>query len=253
MTPIGTVRYGGRAKWAEVFLNLLLALLAVGFAAVVLTQVPPDAYPIHALAWYTLWGALVCAGLAVAHAVTRQMPTVERRVVQGSPASGVRAWRGERMFEVGTDLGLGVVALAITVMGLVAGGEWVVPSLLLGVGGAWFVVRAALSTIGPRRDEALWLTDEHLVHYSKRGREQCARSQIVLVRAMNDDVMVMVNGPIERRLVPFLWRPRGTSTRLKQEQIWFPTRHVGHTADQLATWLSAELGLDERGLAPLKP
>jgi hypothetical protein len=252
MTPIGTVRYGGRAKWAEVFLNLLLALLAAGFAVAVLTQLPSDAYPIHALAWYTLWGALFCVGLALAHAITRQMPTVERKMVDGSPASGVRSWRGQRIFDVGTDLGLGVVLIVITVMGLVAGGEWVVPSLLLGAGGAWFVVRAALSTIGPRRDEALWLTDEHLVHYSKRGREQCERSQIVLVRAMNDDVMVMVNGPIERRLVPFPWRPRGTAARLREERIWFRAQHVGHTAEQLATWLSKELGLDERGWPPLK-
>ena len=259
MTPIGTVRYRGRTKWTEVFLNLLLVPFGAGFAAVIFTQLPADAYPMRALAWYTVWATLLCAVLAISHAATQQMPTVERKIVDGSPASGVRAWRGERIFHIGTDLGIGVVAAALTVMAFVDGGEWVVPSLLVAAVGAWFAVRAVLCTIGPRHGEALWLTDEHLVHNSERGRERCERARITHVRAMNDDVLVMVNGPIDRRLVPFLWRrglrwrPRRTAAEFTEHTIWFPTQHVGHTAEQLATWLSKELGFDERGFPPLRP
>ncbi|SKB02609.1 hypothetical protein SAMN06295879_3563 [Agreia bicolorata] len=229
-------------------LNLLPVPLGGALAAVVFTQIPSDVYPMQALAWYTIWAMLLSVGLAIALAITRQMPTVERGIVDGSPAQGVRAWRGERLFDTGFDLGLGGVAAVLTAMGLVAGGEWVVPSLLVAAVGAWFAVRAVLSTVGPRREEALWLTDDRLVHYSKRGRESCERGQIQLVRAMNDMVMILVDGPIDRHLVPLPWRLRRPAHKLREHTMWFRIEHVGHSADQLATWLQTELGIDAHGL-----
>jgi hypothetical protein len=257
-TDLGTVRYGGRPKWTEVLVNLLPVPLGGALVAVVFTQIPSDVYPMRALAWYTVWAVLLTAGLAIALAATRQMPTLERAEVGGSPAWGVRAWRGERVYDVGIDLGLGVLATVLTVMGLVAAGEWAALSLPVAVIGAWFAVRAVLSTVGPRRGEGLWLTDERLVHDSKRGREWCERGQIVRVRAMNDVVMVLVNGSIDRRRVPLpwrplrSWRPRRAAAGITEHTIWFPTQHVGHTAEQLAAWLSSELGFDENGWPALK-
>jgi hypothetical protein len=245
MADIGQVRFEGRAKWSAVAANLAIAALGVFLVVVVWVAVPADVHAIRALGWYTAFATALTVALAVALARTRQLPTVRRTEIDGAAAGGVEAWPWEWRYNVVLDLALAAAAATVAVIGITAGDGWLIPSLLVAAGGAWFLVRAALSVTGRRRNEALWITAEQLVHDTVNGRERVDRREVTAVRPVGHFVIADLGAAGTGRLPPLLWRRK---RRLGNPRtIVFDTQMVGHTPDQLASWLRDQLGIDEHG------
>jgi hypothetical protein len=227
--------------------NLVLALLGAALAAVVFAAVPADVAAMRALAWYTLAAAAATLALAAALATTRRLPALEQSRLDGSPALVARSWRGEWWHATALDAGLVVLAGVLTVLGLRAGESWLVPSLLVALVGAWFLVRVGLTLAGRRHGEGLWLTATEVGHDAAWGRERVRRDQVVRVRAVGGTtyLLLRVEGPIRRELCPRPWR-RGRS-RSDDDTIVVDCAWLGPAVDDLAAWLGAELGLDTAG------
>jgi hypothetical protein len=141
------------------------------------------------------------------------------------------------------DLALAAAAGTVALIGIAAGDGWLVPSLLVAGGGAWFLVRAALSAAGRRRNEALWLTADQLVHDTVNGRERCDRREVTAVRPVGHFVIADLGAAGTGRVPPLLWRRK---RRLDDPRtIVFDTQMVGHSPEQLTSWLRDQLGIDE--------
>jgi hypothetical protein len=114
-----------RGRWVEVALDLVLAAVAALLGWGVLATGAGDLPAMQALAVYTFYAAAATLLLAIARAV-------------GTDAAVAVA---DLRHTTALDLGLVVLAGWLTVLGLRAGGDWVVPSLLVAAVGVWFLVR----------------------------------------------------------------------------------------------------------------
>ena len=114
-----------RGRWVEVALDLLLVTVGVLLGWSVLATGAGDLPAMQALAVYTFYAAAATLLLAIARAVGTDAAVAAADLRHGTAL----------------DLGLAVLAGWLTVLGLRAGGEWVVPSLLVAAVGVWFLVR----------------------------------------------------------------------------------------------------------------
>lgn len=231
--------FRGGTKWGEVAGNAALVAVGGALAAAAFVAVPPEVVAIRVLAWYTAGAVLATALLAIALALTRRLPVLHESELDGTPALVVRAWRGEWWHTTALDAGLVVVAGALLVLGLRAGGGWAGLGLLVAAAGAWFLVRVVLTLGGRRRPEALWLTGDDVVHDAAWGRERVRRDQVARVRAATtvDRLVLEVEGPVSRQTCPRPWRRAvpGPGT-IELDCAW-----TGHAAHDLAAWLADEL------------
>lgn len=106
-------------------LDLLLATVAALLGWSVLATVAGELPAMQALAVYTFYAAAATLLLAIVRA--------------GGTDAAVAA--ADLRHTTALDLGLVVLAGWLTVLGLRAGGDWVVPSLLVAAAGTWFLVR----------------------------------------------------------------------------------------------------------------
>ena len=114
-----------RGRWVEVVLDLVLAAVAALLGWSVVASAASDLPAMRALAVYTFYAAAATLLLAIARA-------------RGTGAAVAVA---DLRHAGALDLGLVVLAGWLTVLGLRAGDDWVVPSLLVAAVGAFFVVR----------------------------------------------------------------------------------------------------------------
>lgn len=225
--PPPAVPFRGRAKWRAVGGELVLFAAAAAFAAVVAATVPPDVVPVRVLVWYTAGGALTTLALAVAIAATDQLPTVVEDTLDGVPAVKVPTWPGQWWHDVALDVALAVLGGVFVVLGLRAGGEWALWSVVPGLVAAWFLVRAGRALAGHRRNPALWVTASEIVHDGRLGRRRWPRTELRRVRRSYVGEQVLV--------------------QLEDRDVVLDTRWVGHEADALAAYLQDLLGTDREG------
>jgi hypothetical protein len=235
------VPFRGRAKWSEVAGNLFLAALGSLLAWVAFSQVPADVVPVRAAAWFTVCAVGITIVLVLALAGTRQLPVVEPRVRDGKKGFEVHAWRGDWWHAVTLDLGLGTAGVVICVMGLRADSDWFLGSLIVGALGTWFLTRALLAVGGRRRNEALLLLDDYIIHNTPAGWSGCPRSSVQMVRGRGNAVVLILESPAAVTECPALWRG---SRRLTTDSMVVRCSMMGHTAEALADWLRDALGLN---------
>lgn len=221
--------FEGRAKWGDVLGNGTLAALGGGLAVGALVAIPDAPPAMQALIAYTLAASAATLVLAVATAATRQLPTLHE--------GRVRSWAGEWWYAVALDLGLAALAATLVAIGLDAGQGWLVLSLLVAVVGAYFAVRALLALTGRRRREGLWVSPDEVGHDAPWGTERVRRDQVARVRASTaaDDLVIEVDGPIDRRPCPRPWR-RGR-VGAGPQRIVVDCSRTGHRAADVAEWL----------------
>lgn len=236
--------FRGRAKWGEVAGNLFLAALGSLLAWVAFSQVPAHVAPVRAAAWFTVFAVGVTIALALALAGTRQLPTVQPYVRDGKDGFEVHAWRGDWWHAFALDLGLGTAGAVICVLGFRASGDWILGALIVGALGAWFLVRALLAVSGRRRNEALLVLDDYIVHSTPAGWSGCPRSSVQLVRGRGNAVVLILESPAVVTECPALWRGR---RRIAADSMVVRCSMMGHTAESLANWLQDELGLNADG------
>lgn len=239
--------FAGRTKWGEVAGNVVLVLGGGLLAAAVFVAIPADVVAMRLLAWYTVAGVLLTCALVLALVGTRRLPALEPATLEGAPALAVRAWPVEWWYSNALDLGLGVLGVWLAVLGLRVGDDMVVPALLVGAPGVWFLARVGLALAGRRRNEALWLTDAEVVHDRAWGRERCRRTAVVRVRrwpGTGHRLLLEVDGAPDEQLCPRPWR---TGRRVGQPgQVVVDCSLMGHDVDDLVGWLRGELALGDQ-------
>lgn len=233
------VPFRGRAKWADVAVDLGLVVLGALLVWGVLVEVPDDVPAMRAITAYTAYAVVATLALALARAVTRQLPTLRRVERDGEEGWVVRAWPGDWWHGVALDLGLAVLAGWLAVVGLRAGGQWLVAALALAAAGVWFLGRFALSVTGRRSNETLWVTADSVRHDSTWGTVWCARSSVTDAAARRGSRLVLVlDGPARVRPCPRPWRrPR----RTPPDSVVVDCSTMGHDAPDLARWIETEV------------
>lgn len=249
MSAPEAVPFRGRAKWGAVAGNLLLAALGALLAWVAFSQVPADVVPVRSAAWFTVFAVGITIVLVLALVGTRQLPTAEPLVRDGKKGFEVHAWRGDWWHAVALDVGLGITGVVICVLGLRAGSDWFLGSLIVGALGAWFLVRALLAVGGRRRNEAFLLLDDYIVHSTPAGWSGCPRSSVQMVRGRGNAVVLILEAPAVVTECPALWRG---SRRIATDSMVVRCSMMGHTAEDLADWLQDALGLNAEG-EPRRP
>lgn len=229
--------FRGRAKWGAVAFDLALAGVGALLAWGVFAQVPDEVVVMWTLALYTVYAAAVTVVLALARAATRQLPTLRRATLDGEEAWLLRAWPGEWWHALALDLGLSALAAVVAALGLRAGGDWVVPSLVVAATGVWFLGRAGLALAGARRHEALWLTADAVIHDSGRGRARCPCTRVAGAAGSRGGsrLLLLLDGPPELRACPRPWRRR--VRRTTPDSILVDCSGMGHDAADLAQWI----------------
>jgi hypothetical protein len=236
-----TTSYDRRARRADLGADLAILVVGLAGAAVILTQVPADVVAMRALAVYALFAALGAGVLAVARLRTRTFPGLREATVDGRPARGVRAWSGPFVHSVSLDVGLVALGAVVSSIGVASGSAWAalwVPAL---VATAWFAVRVVLVLVGRRRVDALWLTDQHVVHDSAAGRARIPRTDVESVRPWSGGLFV--DGPTSRSGPPLGFR---AGARARPGELRVDTSLMGVGPHDLAAWLRAQLDDDAR-------
>jgi hypothetical protein len=237
MTRPPAVVFAGRAKWGDVVVDLALA--AAG-GLLVLVAAPelsgPRPVGLWLLVLYTCFAVAVTLVLAVAVALTSQLPCLEDTVVDARPAVVLRSWAAPWWHSIALDLALAVLGIALATVGLAAGGGWAVLGALAGVVGAWFLVRVGLVVLGRRRRPALWLTAEEVVVDSPAGRARAPRGDVRAVRARGRSVVVELDRDATWVANPRPWRHRAPA----RDTLVVDCTDTGHRASDVADWLAAE-------------
>ncbi|MEU0313444.1 hypothetical protein [Nocardioides sp. NPDC006273] len=232
--------FRGREKWGEVVGNSILAALGAVLTWVAFTQVPARVVPVRVAAWFTAFAVGITLVLIVALVLTKHLPTIRERNVDGVRRLEVHAWSGDRWHAIALDTALACGGLIVAVFGLQTGSDWALASLGIGLGGIWFLGRVLLAAFGRRRNERIVLLDEYIVHSSALGRSRSLRSAVQDVRARGNAVFVTLRSPAAVYECPGLWRG---SRQIPTDIIVIKCSMMGHTANGLAQWLRSELEL----------
>jgi hypothetical protein len=235
--------FSGREKWGAVVAHLVLAGLGTALAWAAVVAVPADVVAVQVLIAYTAAGVLATLGLAAATAATSRLPTLRQSSFEGSPAVVARSWSGEWWYDQVMDAGLAAVSWVLVGLALGAGTDWAVASIPVALLGAYFTGRVVLLVTGRRRNEALWLTTDEVVHETSWGVERVRREQVRRVARVGGTTYLAleVEGPVQVRPCPRLWRRRGAGPR--PGQILVHCSRMGHDASDLAGWLGSEIGV----------
>lgn len=237
----GGVTYGLRAKRGGLGADLAILVVGLVGAAVIVTQVPADVVAMQALAGYAVFAAVGAGVLAVARLRTHALPGLCDGTVDGRPARGVRAWSGPFVHSVSLDVGLVVLGAVVSAVGVASGSAWAalwVPALVVT---AWFAVRVLLVLVGRRRVDALWLTDEHVVHDSAAGRARTRRADVQAVRPWSGGLFI--DGPTRRSGPPVGFR---AGAPVRADELRVDTSLMGVSPHDLAAWLREALDHDAR-------
>lgn len=228
------VGHTGRAKWAEVTVDLMLAAAGGGLILLAVAQAPrPGPVGLWLLVGYTAFAVGATLVLACVGALTSQLPTTQEVAVDGDPAVVVRTWAAPWWYGAALDLGLAVVGLALAGAGVAAGGELALLAAVPGLVAAWFGVRVALVLLGRRRRPALWLTRDEVVLDSSAGRARADRGSVRRVRSRGRRLVVELDHEATWQLCPRPWRAAVPA----RDILVLDCSATGHRADDLAAWL----------------
>jgi hypothetical protein len=193
--------------------------------------------------WYSLGAAVLCAVHALAVLLVRRFPTARTATLDGRPAVLLRAWRGTWWLTSALDLGLLVVTGSWVHLAWTTSADPVLMTGLAALPFLWFASRWTTRAAGRCRPEALWVTEEEIVHDSERGRARLARTDVVEVLGWDDadgagtDVVTLRTRTEPRRTfgprLLTLHREPGSTTRTSVQ-----TTLMGHPAPEIAAWLT---------------
>lgn len=226
--------FRGWRKWHHVLANVLVALAGTGLVAVVLTQT--DVVPLPLLAGYTTYAVVLTLLLAGAFAVTRTLPVLET----ADGTARIEAFRPEWWYDNGLNAGLAVAGLWLGFLGMREGGDLLVPGLLVGLAGCWFLVPALLAALGRRHNESLRVTADSIELTGTWGSARAPRASVTDVRSAGGCVLVALAEPSDESVVPRPWRGRQRSS---PHLMIFDCSMTAHDPEQLARWLRDRLGL----------
>lgn len=197
---------------------------------------------LRVLAGYTLVAVALTLALAVAAGLTRQLPTVHETTFEGRPARGVHGWGAEWWHTNALDLSLALGSFTLAALGIREGFDMRIPGIAVGVFGLWWFLRVLLSLTSRRNNSGFWLTSDEVVLESAEGRVRCARDAVLSVTHLGSHgLVVAIKGDARLERCPLPWRPR--STQFTQNIAVVSLEMTGHTASDVADWLSDELGL----------
>jgi hypothetical protein len=205
-------------------------------------DIPDDLLFFRSIVWYSTGAAVLCAVHAVAVLLVRRFPTARTATLDGRPAVLLRAWRGTWWLTSALDLGLLVVTGSWVHLAWTTSADRVFMTALAALPFLWFVGRWTTRALGHCRPEALWVTDQEVVHDSERGRARLARADVVEVLGWDDadgagtDVLTLRTSTEPQRsfgprLLTLSRRP-GSPTRTSVQ-----TTLMGHPAPEIAAWL----------------
>ena len=232
-------------KAREVRVHLAIAGAAGAGALALHRQDLPDGQLFfRSIVWFTVLAALMSLAYVVAVLAVRRFPAAREARLGGRPAVLLPTWAGPWCLTTALDASL----LALTGLWVVLAWTSDVPDRLLLVGlalvpFAWFTGRWVVRGLGRCRREALWVTDDEIVHDSERGRSRVARAEVVRVQGWDDadgdatDVVAVISSVAARRefgprLLTLTRGPR-SATRTSIE-----TTRMAHSAPAIAEWLS---------------
>ncbi len=238
---------GGRGRWAEVAAYAALAVGA-GLLAALVRTLDAELPAMRALFWYAVVGAVASALLSLALAVTRRLPTLEEGTIGGRSGSVVRAWGPHWWFSRAMDLALVVLGVVLVVLGSRAATDALVWMLSPALVAAWSAGLVVLALTGRRNREALWVTEERLVHESRRGRRSVAVVDVERVWAgsRSETLLVRSERPVDvETRCPGLWG--GRRPRRPDRVLAVDCSLMGHAAADLAGWLQDVVGVSATG------
>lgn len=248
--PEGDELRRGRERRTEIAFHLGLLVVGVTFAVGVGAAPIGDYLAVQIIVVYTILVGVAAGVLAVALLLTAALPGVSERQIDGERGRGFHAWRGDWIFSVGVDIGLVVLGVVLIVLGVRDVESWAPFTIPGAAVTAWFAVRVLLVVTGRRRNEALWLTDEHLVHDSADGRARLRRDDVSAIVSGKVSMVVLAERPVDRQGPPPGWRPYG---RAQANELRIDCALTGPTAEQLQRWLEDQLGRTATSTSRTRP
>lgn len=235
------VRRSWRAREARTHLAIAAA---AGAGAYVLHSrgIPDDQLFFRSIVVYAVAAAALCVLYALAVLLVRRFPVARTTQLDGRPAVLLRAWPGYWWLTSALDLGLLVLTGSWVHLAWTTSADRVFMTGLAALPFLWFAGRWATRAAGRCRLEALWVTDEEVVHDSERGRARLARADVVGVLGWDDadgggtDVVAITTSTAPRRSFgPRLLTLTRTPTSATRTSV--QTTLMGHPAPEVAAWL----------------
>ena len=222
----------------------IAAAAGAGAFALHRQDLPDDQLFFRSIVWFTVLAAAVTLAYVVSVLVVRSFPVAREARLDGRPAVLLPTWPGPWWLTTALDAGL----LALTGFWVLLAWTSDVPDrpllvVLALVPFAWFAGRWVVRALGRCRREALWVTEDEIVHDSERGRSRVDRADVVRVQGWDDadgattDVVAVISRVAARRafgprLLTLNRSPR-SATRTSIE-----TTRMAHPAPAIAEWLS---------------
>lgn len=225
----------GRA--GEVAGDVALAVGALALAWLLEAPLGGSRTPIavHLVAGYAVLAGLVLIGHAVALAVTPGFPRLAASVRDGVEGFGVRSWPGDQWRDSALDLGLAALGIGTFGLDLATGGSWLPWSVVPGLTGLWFLVRAALWLGGRKRRDALWIGGGVVVTDGPDGTRRAPLASVRGVEGLSGPrggaVVITLSQPAAGQQCPRLWRWRAPEDRRLQLDV----SRIGHDPHDLAS------------------
>lgn len=221
---------------------------AAGLAAYALHRqdLPADQVFFRSIVWFTMLAAVSTLLYVVAVLGVRRFPTVREARLDGRPAVLLPTWGG--LWWLTTALDAALLALTAGWVFLAWTSDAPDRPVLVGIAllpFAWFAGRWVTRALGRCRREALWVTEEEIVHDSERGRTRIDRADVARVQgwddadgAATDVVAVTTRSPQRRTFGPrLLTLARGPRSAMRTT---VQTTRTAHPAPAIAAWLAPE-------------
>lgn len=240
--------FGWRQKRSEFLGYGVILVIGAFFVAVVVAEVDLDLWPMRLLLAQLLFGLAITVAYLVALASTRRLPVVREGSVGNVDAVGVRAWPGDWYFVGALDASLAALGLALTFLAFGSADSTTgadattlrLAGVALAVAAMYFAGRVGLALAGVRRRDGVWLGADSLTLECPDGVARIPRGAIVSVDSARQHVLLGFTDSRTRR-TPRPWRTRESA--LSPRAAMISTEYIGHTPQDVAAWLKADLGL----------
>lgn len=215
-------------------------------------DIPDDELFFRSIVWFTVAAAALSGMYALAVVLVRRFPAARATRLDGRPAVLLRSWPGRWWLISTLDLGLLVLTGFWVLLAWSTSADRVFLTVLALVPFAWFAGRWTTRAAGRCRREALWVTENEIVHDSERGRSRVARPDVVRVQGWDDAdgaataVMAVISSAApDRSCGPRLLTLTRTPTSGTRTTV--ETTHMGHPAHEIAAWLTPVAATAEPG------
>lgn len=225
-------------RLSEGFIPLVVGVLTILTGRFFITMSRPEWTYATWAGWCFVAMGLVSAAIGVAGCTVRSFPTLQSVTRGGQPAVGIRSWWGSWAFSWAADALLALLGVGAFIIDLMTGARNLVVTAPAALVGAWLAMRLALYVRGAKRMEAVWLTEDSLVHEQRAGVEVAPFATITSVEPTFGFIAINTSAPPQRRLCPRLWR--ATSA---EKKILIATGTMGHPQQDLAAWIREGVGV----------